>query len=513
MAIADFTAALQVDPKYVAALVERGNTYDDNGDPTNAIRDYDEAIRLDPKHANAYANRGVTNSRMGNLNAAIADFNEAIRLAPKKADTYCHRGRAYRKRQEFDKAIADFAEAIRLDPQDDMAYRSRAWAYRSTHQYDKAIADCDEAVRLCPKVPYNYEFRAALRIGQGDYQAGIDDLHRVLEINPNDPAAKFESWLKQPLTSAALRQGEEQVRRMLHDRPKMAQFGEKAEVLQKWAARKFAGEDLCNVLVWDATEPADAVAQSRPPTSKRPGEIRVRKTLFEGATKGKDVPFETLWSAAVFELYNVMNAKDFDLAEDEVIAGRLTKREFTAKIADCEYHAAEKTRAFYIHVFLPWAKDEGVSTDPHSWYVGDRSDSGISSTLARLDKKGAYWKHNERIYDLILLRQLALRGQSDHVLTLAATLANDSITNEQKAVLQLYRGMAFAHQGDQDKAISEFSAAIRNRPNLSRAYRHRGVAYGSHPWEAVSASFFSLGGMEGNNSLSSFELYFIGDNE
>ena len=34
-----------------------------------------------------------------------------------------------------------------------------------------------------------------------------------------------------------------------------------------------------------------------------------------------------------------------------------------------------------------------------------------------------------------------------------------------------------------------------------------------HPWEAVSASFFSLGGMEGNNSLSSFELYFIGDNE
>jgi tetratricopeptide (TPR) repeat protein len=74
---------------------------------------------------------------------------------------------------------------------------------------------------------------------------------------------------------------------------------------------------------------------------------------------------------------------------------------------------------------------------------------------------------------------LALQGQSDHVFTLAATLANESITNEQKAVLQLYRGMAFAHQGDHNKAIAEFSEAIRNRPNLLGAYRHRGVAYGS----------------------------------
>src|SRR6478609_5042777 len=61
----------------------RGFVYWRKGDTDRAIADYTEAIRLDPKFAVAYANRGLAHSDKGDTRRAIADYNEAIRLDPK----------------------------------------------------------------------------------------------------------------------------------------------------------------------------------------------------------------------------------------------------------------------------------------------------------------------------------------------------------------------------------------------------------------------------------------------
>ena len=43
-------------------------------------------------------------------------------------------------------------------------------------------------------------------------------------LNPTDPAGKFEAWPKRRLTAEAIRFGEEQVQKMLRDRPAMAKM-------------------------------------------------------------------------------------------------------------------------------------------------------------------------------------------------------------------------------------------------------------------------------------------------
>ena len=57
-ALADFDAAIRLDPTDAEAHVNRGLTYFDLGRHVEALADYDAAIRLDPNYATAYTNRG-----------------------------------------------------------------------------------------------------------------------------------------------------------------------------------------------------------------------------------------------------------------------------------------------------------------------------------------------------------------------------------------------------------------------------------------------------------------------
>ena len=67
------------------AYDNRGLIWQEKGDLDKAIADYTEAIRLDPKYAMAYDSRGRRLGTKGDLDKAIADFNEAIRLDPNDA--------------------------------------------------------------------------------------------------------------------------------------------------------------------------------------------------------------------------------------------------------------------------------------------------------------------------------------------------------------------------------------------------------------------------------------------
>lgn len=53
-AIADFSAAIQVDPKYADAYFNRGNAHDNKGEYAEAIADYSTVTQLEPQNVDAY---------------------------------------------------------------------------------------------------------------------------------------------------------------------------------------------------------------------------------------------------------------------------------------------------------------------------------------------------------------------------------------------------------------------------------------------------------------------------
>ena len=132
------------------AFYGRGIAYGRKGQTDRAIADYTQAIKLDPKYAGAYNNRGIAYRRKGQYDRAIADYTQAIKLNPKYAGAYNNRGYAYDDKGQYDRAIADYDKAIGLDPKYAMAYKNRGNVYLSKGDHDAAMRDYNQAIALNP---------------------------------------------------------------------------------------------------------------------------------------------------------------------------------------------------------------------------------------------------------------------------------------------------------------------------------------------------------------------------
>ena len=186
-AIADYSKAIRLDPKYADAYHDRGLVYGNEGDHDKAIVDFSKAIRLNPKDADAYHDRGVAYEHRGDYDKAIADYTEAIRLEPKCGERYYSRGVAYHWNGKFDKAIADYTKAIRLEPKYAVAYIDRGNAYDGKNEYDKAIADFTEAIRLDPKHAKTYYSRGRAYEKKGKNTKAKADFAQAKKLRYNPP--------------------------------------------------------------------------------------------------------------------------------------------------------------------------------------------------------------------------------------------------------------------------------------------------------------------------------------
>ena len=65
------------------------------GDTDRAIADFDAAVKLDPNDAIAVNNRGLRHRNKGDADRAIADFSAAIKLKPDYVNALYNRGTAY----------------------------------------------------------------------------------------------------------------------------------------------------------------------------------------------------------------------------------------------------------------------------------------------------------------------------------------------------------------------------------------------------------------------------------
>lgn len=155
-AIADYSAALKLEPKRTSAIINRGWVYFWKKDYETAKADFEAAIKIDPEDREAYAGRGTCKRELGDYKAAIVDLTEAIRRDGAVANDYERRAKCYVALEEHEKALKDRNQAVQLAPDDVDYLLSRGQSFRALKRYSEAQKDMEKAISLNPQNSVGY---------------------------------------------------------------------------------------------------------------------------------------------------------------------------------------------------------------------------------------------------------------------------------------------------------------------------------------------------------------------
>jgi TolB-like protein/lipoprotein NlpI len=112
-------------------------------DFTQASEAYERALALAPGNAEVLRNSGFFAALMGHFDAGVAAARRAIVLDPLARGSHSLLGRALYAGRRYEEAVAAFAEVISLDPDFKATYAERALAYYGLGDLKSARASCE----------------------------------------------------------------------------------------------------------------------------------------------------------------------------------------------------------------------------------------------------------------------------------------------------------------------------------------------------------------------------------
>lgn len=181
-AITDFTGVLAL-RRSTAALINRGFAYRHLGDPTAAIANFTAALESNPRSAAAFVGRANAYAMLGKYTQALADCDSALALQPDKADAHTARGYALASIKEYERAGDEYLFVARQQSTIADAYRLAGDLYAKASRYDKAIAAYNEAVRVAPTQAASYVMRARAYSALPNPTAALSDFAIALRID------------------------------------------------------------------------------------------------------------------------------------------------------------------------------------------------------------------------------------------------------------------------------------------------------------------------------------------
>lgn len=171
------------------------------------------------------------------------------------------------------------------------------------------------------------------------------------------------------LSAADLAFGEQQMSKMVKDRPQFLRYISKDDLVWQFCARAFAGAAIGQRIVWDNALPEDHGYRSENlgPYKGRPGFIRIRNISDSGDDRGRPLSCEELWSCAVFELENIRNHHAFMALYYRALGGKLSREEWIRGCTRLEYDAFNRTSKDFAKLWLPLLGTRAISINKSFW--------------------------------------------------------------------------------------------------------------------------------------------------
>ncbi|MER6950051.1 tetratricopeptide repeat protein [Nonomuraea sp. NPDC000554] len=183
-ALADYGAAIAIDPAFPDYYLERGNLLLGMGEEEPALADYESAMRAGPPLPEAYYNRAELWIGRGDLDAALADLSRVIDLDPGYLDAYINRAGLLAGLERDEEARADVATGLALSPGNAYLLTVLGQLETAAGRLEEARAALDQAVEVGPALASAWGNRGVLRFEQGDVEGAVSDLTRAIDLDP-----------------------------------------------------------------------------------------------------------------------------------------------------------------------------------------------------------------------------------------------------------------------------------------------------------------------------------------
>jgi tetratricopeptide (TPR) repeat protein len=183
-ALENFDRAIEIDPKYSFAIMNRGSTYRAIERYNDSLQDFTTLIELNGKNDEAFASRGETYRLMKQYDNALEDFNRAIEIDPKYSFAIVSRGETYEALEQYNDALQDFSLAIKLDPENTIAILYRATICMAIQKYDEAVQDFTIFIKLNDKNAEIFAMRGVAYQLMKRHENALKDFNHAIEIKP-----------------------------------------------------------------------------------------------------------------------------------------------------------------------------------------------------------------------------------------------------------------------------------------------------------------------------------------
>jgi len=189
---------MQSAPKYVPAMIDRGDLYFARKDWTRAAADYSEAAKQAPKNPQAHFKLGLAHQSINKPTDAIRAYRAAIAADPKFIAPYNNLAVLLSERKEsLDEALKLSRRAIELDGSVGLLYATLGQVHRARDEKPAAIEAFKKAVSIDPKQPV-FRYRLGIALAEnGNKKEALASFNEALGLRKDfAEAAEATRWVK-----------------------------------------------------------------------------------------------------------------------------------------------------------------------------------------------------------------------------------------------------------------------------------------------------------------------------
>jgi len=195
---ADFTRAIELNPKLAAAYSGRARLEIIKGNSANALKDYASAIGLDPQDPDIYMGRARLEMESHDYEHALEDYEKVIALKPDERVAYRERINIKEMQKDFSGAVM---ERIRMREEFVASTNNRGFfgMRNPTRFRERFFPQLERALNTDTNFAWGYYYRGVVKSLTDDDDGALADFQRCQnfsDIQLKDYAA-IQTWLIQ----------------------------------------------------------------------------------------------------------------------------------------------------------------------------------------------------------------------------------------------------------------------------------------------------------------------------